>query len=87
MQETRAENEARWTKYATDKLVGRTIVGLNYMTDHNADELEWHNRPLVLELDDGTLLVPQRDDEGNDGGAMTWENGNEYGTFPVLPAE
>jgi hypothetical protein len=30
----------------------------------------WARRPLVIELDDGTLMFASRDDEGNDGGAL-----------------
>jgi hypothetical protein len=30
----------------------------------------WYNRPLCILLDDGTWIIPQSDDEGNDGGAL-----------------
>ena len=30
----------------------------------------WNDCPLVIEFDDKTCIIPMRDDEGNDGGAM-----------------
>jgi len=51
-------------------LKGRKIVEVRYMTKKEADQWGWYNRPVVLFLDDKTFLVPMRDDEGNDGGAI-----------------
>ena len=41
------------------------------------------HRPLILQLDDNTLIYPSRDDEGNDGGAIHYqkENDDDY----ILP--
>ena len=30
----------------------------------------WYSAPIVIELEDGQALIPQADDEGNDGGAL-----------------
>ena len=51
-------------------LVGRKIVNVRRLTPNECSELGWYKSPLVLELDDRTCLIPQMDDEGNDGGAM-----------------
>ena len=51
-------------------LVGKRIVSIRRVTTDECANLGWYKRPLVLELDDNTCLVPQTDDEGNDGGAM-----------------
>ena len=72
--------EAYWNQYAVKKLVGRTIKSVSYMTKKEADELAIRNRPVVIELDDGQIIYPMSDDEGNDGGAM---HSNGSG-FPVL---
>ena len=72
-EETREENEERWTKHAEEWLVGRKIVKVQYMTDKNANEAMWYSRPIILVLDDGTIICPQSDDEGNDGGALMCE--------------
>ena len=39
----------------------------------NKEETEasgWYSSPIVIELSDGSALIPQSDDEGNDGGAL-----------------
>jgi len=40
------------------------------MSDEEMKQSYWHNRPICLLLDDGTWIIPQCDDEGNDGGAL-----------------
>ena len=72
------ENE--WTKKAKSKLVGKKIAGVRWMTRDEATQSGWHNRPIVLVLDDGTWVAPMSDDEGNDGGALA--HGND--TWPVM---
>ena len=47
----------------------------------------WYSRPLCFQLNDGTWVYPMRDDEGNDGGAMSYINDTECETFPVLGLE
>lgn len=51
-------------------LVGRKVVDVRYMTEDEATNMMWNSRPLCLFLDDGSVIIPQSDDEGNDGGAM-----------------
>lgn len=53
-------------------LVGRKIVSVKPMEDATAKMMGWYKRPFVLTLDDGSILIPQCDDEGNDGGALDW---------------
>lgn len=91
-EETREENEERWTKHAEEWLVGRKIVRVQYMTDKNANEAMWYSRPIILVLDDGTIICPQSDDEGNNGGALMCETkdgkmiGKEFPTdWTILP--
>jgi hypothetical protein len=74
-----------WTGLAQDQLVGRKIVKVRYMTKEEMSEWGWYHSPLILELDDGTLLYPSRDDEGNDAGALFGQDeGDEGFLFPVI---
>jgi hypothetical protein len=41
------------------------------MTTRETEQLGYIGAsPVIIKLDDGTLLIPQMDDEGNDGGAV-----------------
>ena len=53
-----------------DPLVGRKIVAARHMTPAEAKAQAWYQAAPVLELDDGTILFPSRDDEGNGAGAL-----------------
>ena len=70
---------------ATLLLRGRTITAVRFLQADEARALAWTQRPLVLQLDDGTLLLPQRDTEGNDGGSLMTDSDllSVIGTFPV----
>ena len=62
--------EDRWTKASAELLVGRRIVSVDYMTEDDANEVDWHHRPLIITLDNGLRFYPSRDDEGNGPGAL-----------------
>jgi len=90
-QETSAQQTKRWTKYAKEHLKGRTIKDVRYMTPSELSDLGWYSRPIVLVLDNGTLLYPSQDDEGNGAGSLfgNTDGRNTSGitdalTFPVL---
>ena len=51
-------------------LLGKRIVGVRYLTQEETEASGWYSSPIVIELDDGSALIPQQDDEGNDGGAL-----------------
>jgi len=57
-------------------LVGRRITAVRWMTKKEQKDMMWYCRPVVLQLDDGTLMWPQSDDEGNDGGALMLQTGS-----------
>ena len=80
---TEKESEAFWTQEARRQLLGRKIVGVRYMGRKEADDIGFIQRPVLLELDDGNLVYPSRDDEGNDAGAL-FTNDQKSGTLPVL---
>ena len=73
-----------WEDKARELLLGRKIVSVEWMTDKEADDLDWYSRPVCLLLDNGTWIYPQRDDEGNDGGALFVAASKEHETLPVF---
>ena len=64
--------EIEQTKYKdTLGLIGRKITYIRWMTTREPELLGYIGAsPVIIKLDDGTLLIPQMDDEGNDGGAV-----------------
>lgn len=79
----RGDSQNRWLHDAAPILVGRTIKRIRYLSDSERDELMWDRASIVLELDDGTLLWPSADDEGNDAGALFTTN-LDMPTIPVI---
>ena len=60
----------RWQATAEKHLLGRKIIGIQWMTDLWQQDMGWDNAAVMLLLDDGTLLWPSSDDEGNNAGAL-----------------
>ena len=77
------DTEMYWTNQVKKALVGKKIVGVEYLPKKYLEEWMWYKRPIVLKLDDGTMLIPQMDDEGNDGGAI-WTNVKDLEVIPVI---
>ena len=75
--------EKKWTDIAKKQLLGRKIVTVRYLTEKEASEMGWDMRGIVLELDDGNLIFPSQDDEGNGAGAL-FTNDKVNGTIPVI---
>lgn len=74
-----------WERRASEKLVGKRVKGVRYLTKGEVEALGWCASALVLEFEDGTLLFPSRDDEGNGAGALFGQGPkNEELTFPVI---
>jgi hypothetical protein len=63
-----------WEGKAHSILVGRKIVAVDWLSQDEAHDLGWHSRPIIIKLDDGTIIYPMADDEGNDGGALGTTN-------------
>ena len=63
-----------WTVQAASVLEGRTIKKVRYLDEDELRSLYWGSTAIVLELDDGTLVFPSRDDEGNEAGALYTTN-------------
>ena len=60
----------QWKNRLSPEILGQRIVRMHYMSKKDAEELGWYKRPLMLMLENGTWIIPQQDDEGNDGGAL-----------------
>lgn len=79
------ENIAYWTKEANRILANKKIVQVRYMTDQEQEVFGWNHKAIILQLDDGTLVFPSRDDEGNDAGALHFIKDSENNhCIPVL---
>ena len=54
-------------------LIGKKIVCIRPITEAEREAEGWdndHSATSVLELDDGTLIYPSQDDEGNGAGTL-----------------
>tara|TARA_R110002049_G_scaffold31932_4_gene107185 strand:+ start:592 stop:849 length:258 start_codon:yes stop_codon:yes gene_type:complete len=76
-----------WNKKAEQVLLGKRIVEVSYVSSKEAKSIMWYNRPISFTLDDGTRLMVQRDDEGNDGGALWYAIKDGENVLPVLGLE
>jgi hypothetical protein len=72
------KNDARWNKTAADLLVGRTITAVSYMDAEEAESSGFMSRPVAIQLDNGLVVFPQSDDEGNDAGALVCFDANTH---------
>ena len=57
------------------------------MSLKESDDYMWNNRPITFVLDDGTRIIAQMDDEGNDGGVLWYGTKDNEGVLPVLRGE
>ena len=73
----------KWGKLASDLLVGRKIVKVRYMTDEEQEDHMWFRKSVVIHLDNGVIIYPSADDEGNDAGAIFTTQG-ELSVLPVI---
>jgi len=70
---------AEMTKYYRSEyaaLIGRTVVDVRAMYPEEMELFMWDGDPgSVLILSDGGLVIPMRDQEGNDKGALMIQEG------------
>ena len=83
----RKEIEARWNREAAECLLGRTVVEARYMTEAEAENYCWDDRPVLIKFDNGLVLIPSSDDEGNNGGALflEWCGDDQKAGSEILP--
>ena len=54
-----------------DPIIGKKIAKIRKMTQEEMEEEYWGGMPpVVLELEDGTVIIPSQDYEGNGPGAL-----------------
>lgn len=75
--------EAKWLLDSQKLLEDRTIVLVRFMTADEAADLGWDYRPIVLQLDDGNVLFPSMDPEGNGAGAL-YTNSKDLLVIPSM---
>lgn len=74
---------AQWER-AFAPLIGRRIVDVRWMSEKERDNCGWERSPVVITLDDDTLLYPQSDEEGNDAGALAVQTGTATQGVPEI---
>jgi len=70
-----------WEEKAAKLLVGKKIKTVSYLSAEEMKAYGWSKAAIAIELEDGTVLVPSMDDEGNDGGALFTSDKK----LPVIP--
>tara|TARA_B100001123_G_C14435629_1_gene680506 strand:- start:151 stop:393 length:243 start_codon:yes stop_codon:yes gene_type:complete len=67
-------NQKAYLKQINAMLQGRRIVKVEYMSKKDTEANYWDSSPIVISVEnaggDYIELIPMRDDEGNDGGAI-----------------
>ena len=53
------------------------------MNDREMEMFGWYSRPIIILLNDNTFIIPQKDDEGNDGGAIALIKGKKFNLIPT----
>ena len=77
-------NQQLWEEKARKLFEGKKIVSVRYMTEEEAEENDLEARPLCFQLDDGTIVIPLSDDEGNNGGAFQLIKKDQTYLLPVM---
>jgi hypothetical protein len=66
-------------------LLNKRIVQVRYMTEQEQQAFGWYHKAVVIQLEDGTLVFPSKDDEGNDAGALHYiKDGEGDYCLPVI---
>lgn len=73
--------EGKATQTAEKFLVGRRIKEVRYLTKNEAEQMYWSKRPLMIIFDNGSYMFAAADDEGNNGGALFF---NDSEIFPTI---
>lgn len=82
---TKQDPTVYWTNVARTHLEGRTIKSAGYLTNEEANELGWTDRSVILTLDNGTHVILQSDDEGNNAGSAQVIPAGDTGSYTILP--
>jgi len=70
-----------WSERATSAFKGKRVALIRWMTQAEIKEMGWcHSAPVIV-FEDGSNIVAQMDDEGNDAGALSTSSES----VPILP--
>jgi len=71
----------KWYKKAQSLLLNKKITAVQWQTWDIDDE--YSSTGLVFKVEDGTQFYVSCDDEGNDAGALYWQDDKDDGVLPV----
>lgn len=66
-------------------LVGKKIKAVQFMTEENAEQMMWDERPLLIVFEDNSLIFAQRDPEGNGPGALNYQDVDDEKDRMICP--
>ena len=72
-----------WEQKAEAMLLGKKIVKVRYLSEDERKSLGWTGKCLVIQLDDGNIIYPSSDDEGNEAGCL-FTNDEKITKFPTV---
>ena len=73
-----------WQDLVNKHLVGKYITKVQWLSPSESNKLMgWDYQPCELHLNDGTIITPSADDEGNNAGAL-FTNIQELPCCPVF---
>ena len=61
-------------KKFNEYLKGKTIKEVTFLSDGDIENMMWYKRPVIIHFTDGSFIIPQSDDEGNDGGSLYYQS-------------
>jgi len=60
-----------YMKNIEENLIGAKIIKVEYLSAKDSNDIfGWDYQPIQITLDNGVMLVPSADDEGNNAGAI-----------------
>lgn len=81
MTEQEIQLDNMWIKKIEKNLLNKKIIDVRVMSISETKNHGWHYRPIVITLDDGEMIYPSMDDEGNEAGAIF----TTYEDLPTIP--
>lgn len=70
-----------WVNKIKKNLLNKKIIDVRVMSISETKNLGWDYRSIVITLDDGEMIYPSMDDEGNEAGAIF----TTYKDLPTIP--
>jgi hypothetical protein len=84
MENVSVVDEQKHLKKFNEYLRGKTVKNVSFLSVSETEDLMWYKRPVVIEFTDGSYIIPQCDDEGNDGGSLYYQDNKTSDVIYVL---